>query len=127
MRHTEDMTPLDRYADRFDASTYADDPSVRVFAVEAAGQDGEFWLPERLWQRVYLIGCAFELHVLPTVTWQSEPVFLNSLQCENLLDELEFVSHAVEDALMMTVLNGIAGVARQARGAPENALGIEFS
>lgn len=118
---------MNRYADRFDPTRYADDPPVRVFLVEGVGFDDEFWLPERLWARIQGIASAYELHLLPMLGWSEEPRFLNAQQCLGLLDELEFVATQVDDGLLDTVIEGIVRQIRKARGASKNAIGFEYS
>jgi hypothetical protein len=118
---------MERYADRFDAKRYSDDPPVRLFLVESVGVEDEFWLPERLWGRLQRIASAYELHLLPVLGWSDEPQFLNAQQCLGLLDELEFVANQVDDSPLDTVVEGIVRQARKAQGASKNALGIEFT
>lgn len=114
-----------RFDNRYDARTYANDEPVKVFVVEGTGIDSEFWLPERLWHRIRLVAAAFELHLLPAIDGRPDLVTLNWLQCESLLDELEFLSFALEDSLMDTIINGIVNIVESARGS-HPAIGIEF-
>src|SRR4051812_30000424 len=82
-------TPRGRYEDRFDATAYADDEPVGVFA-NAENPDA-VWVPERLFDRFVFTGRAYSLHLLPLLGGH-DPVLLNRAQVENLLDEVAFVA-----------------------------------
>ncbi len=87
-----------RFADRLDASTYADDDeTVGVFE---GGPDDEdaLWLSGRLFRRLTTVGAAYELHVLPQLQ-DGDAVRLGRPQCQSLVDELQFVAERLDDPL----------------------------
>ncbi len=74
-----------RFADRLDASTYADDDeTVGVFE---GGPDDEdaLWLSGRLFRRLTTVGAAYELHVLPQLQ-DGDAVRLGRPQCQSLVE-----------------------------------------
>jgi hypothetical protein len=93
----------DEFADRLDASTYEDDDeTVGVFETSPAEQDS-LWLFHRLTG----VAAAYELHTLPMLGG-SEPVRLDRLRCESLLDELAFVADRLNDPLAVKTAQVIA-------------------
>lgn len=65
--------------------------------------DGGVWVPERVWDRIRLIGQAYGLHLLPLLLGEpsgGDSVTLNRAQVETLRDELEFVEARVNDDLV---------------------------
>ncbi len=83
-----------RYSDRFDASTYADDVAVGIF--QAPDDADALWVPEGLFWRLVFVARAYSLHHLPLLGGP-DPVVLNRLQVENLLDEVAFVAGLLRD------------------------------
>src|SRR5688572_15890974 len=77
------------FDDRFDQNTYAEDQPVRIFRPDRYGpiDDDARSMPESLWHRLRLLGTAYGLHLLPLLDGTTDPVFLSSLQCEQLLSE----------------------------------------
>jgi hypothetical protein len=116
---------IDRFLDRFDPATYADDEPVCLFLVEGVGGDTEVWVPERLWHRLQAIASAYHLHLLPVLGWSRDPRFINAQQCQTLVDELEFVATVVDDALLNALIQELVKLCFGARGASRNALGVE--
>jgi hypothetical protein len=97
----------DRFADRLDASIYEDDDeTVGVFESSPAEQDS-LWLSGRLVHRLTGVAAAYELHTLPMLGG-SEPVRLDRLRCESLLDELAFVADRLNDPLAVQTAQVIA-------------------
>jgi hypothetical protein len=89
---------LDRFADRFDPATYAeDDELVGVFEADPS-EDDALWLSARLFRRLTGVASAYELHSLPLLD-SSEPVRLNRVRCEDILDEIAFVAERLDDPL----------------------------
>jgi hypothetical protein len=82
------MSAGSRFEDRFDASTYADDEPVGIF--QHPGDADALWVPEQLLWRLVFVARAYSLHMLPLLGGP-EPVTLNRLQMENLLDEVAFI------------------------------------
>ncbi len=76
------MAPHQRYEDRLDPATYADDPVVGWFSGDPPA---ERWVPERLVDRLRALGSACELHLLPLLPG-SVPLSLNGVQVRNLVD-----------------------------------------
>lgn len=95
---------VDRFTDRFDPSTYAEDPKVlfrmgchpRVEHVAPL----ETWLSERLLGRLRHLGLAFELPLLGRLPAGSGKWFYPEQQIEALADEIAFVLERVDDALL---------------------------
>jgi hypothetical protein len=88
-----------RFDHLLDPQTYRDDERVRI----AAGNDGEeVWISERIWNRLWNIGRAYELHRLSLLDGSSESVTLNPVQAANLLDEFEFVAALAHDDNALT-------------------------
>lgn len=115
----------DRFADRFDPTTYTDEEPVHLWLVESTDAD-EIWVPEVLWHRLRMVATGYQLHLLPVLDGSTDPVFLNAPQCDALIDEVDFVATLVDDALLMDVLSRVRRLATGARSASKNALGIEF-
>ena len=90
--------PLDRFADRLDSATYADDDEVvGVFESDPSETDA-LWVSARLFRRLTGVARAYELHALPLLD-DPEPVRLNRPRCEGVLDELAFVAERLADPL----------------------------
>ena len=99
--------PEELFAARLDAATYAnDDDGVDVYEVGAADRDS-LWLSGRLFRRLTGVAAAYELHTLPMLAG-FEPVRLNRVQCESLLDELGFVADRLNDPLATQTAQQIA-------------------
>ena len=107
-RHCHDPhVPIDRFADRLDPETYADDDEVvGVFEVTPADDDA-LWLSARLFRRLTYIARAYELHALPLLD-DPEPVVLNRPRCEAVVDEIEFVAARLDDPLTITLAQSVA-------------------
>lgn len=89
---------MDRFADRLDPGTYAeDDELVGVFESNPS-EDDALWLSARLFRRLTGVASAYELHSLPLLGG-SEPVRLNRARCEAVLDEIAFVAERLDDPL----------------------------
>lgn len=118
----------DALADRFDAQTYADDEPVRVFRPDRYGSDDEgVWIPERLWHRLRNIGAAYQLHLLPLLDGTEDPVFLNSVQVERLLQELRFVGSTVDDPLLRGLVSSLLALSGlETQGASKDSFGVQF-
>jgi hypothetical protein len=117
------------YADSFDHGTYADDQPVRLFRPDRYGplDDDARSMPETLWHRLRLLGAAYGLHLLPLLDGTTDPVMLNSLQCEQLLSELRFVGSLVDDPLVRAEVAAVIDlVNRPSQGASKEPLAIEF-
>ena len=65
------------------------------------------WLSDRLFGRLTGVASAYELHTLPLLGG-CEPVRLNRLQCEDVLDEVEFVAERLNDPLVIESAQQIA-------------------
>jgi hypothetical protein len=96
----------DRFADRFDPASYADDPVLGVFESQPDDADA-LWLSERLFWRLTRVASAYELHTLPLLGG-TEPISLNRLQCEGLLDEIAFVAERLNDRLAIEIAQRIS-------------------
>jgi hypothetical protein len=86
-----------RFSDRFDESTYADDPLTHVFATGRIDEAIE--IPERIFDRLAHLGRAYELHLLPLLGGH-EPVGLNATQVGALIDELELLCSVTQDPIV---------------------------
>lgn len=113
---------------RFDQSRYADDEPVHVFRSDRYGTDEDgLWVPERIWYRCHHLGRAYELHLLPLLDGSTDPVFLNPVQVDQLLDELRFVANHAEDPLIEALVRSLIQLAEQpSQGASKEMLGFSF-
>ncbi len=87
--------PIERFSDRLDAQRFADDPVVGVFESEPSEEDA-LWLSERLFGRLVFVAQAYELPTLPLLGG-TDPVRISRAQCQDVLDELEFVALRLND------------------------------
>jgi hypothetical protein len=126
MRDCDDVSVTrDRFADRLDASTYEeDDETVGVFESSPAEQDS-LWLSGRLFHRLTGVAEAYELHTLPMLGG-SEPVRLDRLRCESLLDELAFVADRLNDPLAVQTAQVIADYVAMRTRRPARAGSVTF-
>ena len=118
----------DALTDRFEVQTYADDEPVRVYRPDRYGLDDDgVWIPERLWDRLLHIGAAYQLHLLPLLDGTTNPVFLNPVQVEGLLQELRFVASIVDDRLLRSLVSSLVALTGlESQGASKDSLGVEF-
>jgi hypothetical protein len=84
----------------------------------------EAWIPERLFLRLLAYGQAYSLHNLLLLHSQEDSL-LNSLQCEGLLRELDFVSEVSNDPALQMAVSLLRDVTE--RVASERGLQLEFS
>ena len=83
------------FADRLDVSTYADDPKIRWFSSDPPLTT---WVPERLVERLRLLGGAYQLHLLLHLPRDGdEPLSLNGTQVAHLIEEVDFVAGVAAD------------------------------
>lgn len=99
-----------RFSDRFDESTYADDEPIHILNHNYGDGPSDVWVPERLWHRLLAIGSAYFLHYVPLLTAETKPRSFNSVQAEGVLEELEFVTEVVSDALLREVIATVTPV-----------------
>jgi hypothetical protein len=104
-RHDELVTS-DRFSDRLDPDSFADDPVVGVFESDASEADA-LWISERLFGRLVHFAQAYELHTLPQLGG-TDPVRLGQAQCQSLLDELAFVADRLNDPLAISTAQSIS-------------------
>lgn len=107
---------MERYEDRLQPSSYANDEPVGAGPDGRADYEGWVWIPERLFSRMQHLAQAYELHVLTRL----DPYGRNSLnreQVESLLDELEFIGRVVDDEALRVQLERLREVAVAVRGA----------
>lgn len=97
--------PVARFSDRLDAASYADDPEVGVYESDPS-EDDSLWISERLFERLTRVASAYELHTLPMLGG-TEPVRLNRVRCEGLLDEVAFVAERLNDPLAADVAQSL--------------------
>ncbi|MCB1045546.1 MAG: hypothetical protein KDC35_21580 [Acidobacteria bacterium] len=95
------------------APTSFDDDEVVGFSGTAQDVDIDetpesdwVWIPETLFNRLILIGKAYDLHFASLIDWHEDSV-LNSKQCEGFLAELEFIRRIVSDAALHEALDRI--------------------
>jgi hypothetical protein len=96
-----------------DPSTYAYDEPVRIAADEA-----EFWVSERVWNRLWHMGCAYDLHLLKLLDGGSDVVTLNAIQAAALIDELAFVRTVTTDGILTATIEEVGDLAQRADLAP---------
>jgi hypothetical protein len=92
-----------------DPSTYAYDEPVRIAADEA-----EFWVSERVWNRLWHMGCAYDLHLLKLLDGGSDVVTLNAIQAAALIDELAFVRTVTTDGILTATIEEVGDLAQRA-------------
>jgi hypothetical protein len=105
--------PVAVFADRFDASRYAENEPVELRAYRGkrrASTYREHVVPEELFVRTLLLASAYELHQLPTLD-QYGPFELNKEQARRVDDEVAFLSTVVNDVLLAPHLEAISAVA----------------
>ncbi|WP_133176521.1 hypothetical protein [Nocardioides currus] len=86
----------DRFADRLDPETYADDDAgVEVFETDPSEGDA-LWLSERVFRRLLHAARAYELHTVPLLD-ERDPVGLNRARCQAVVDEIAFVAERLRD------------------------------
>ena len=59
-------------------------------------------MPEVMVNRLNYLGCAYQLHISSMIEIYNENNF-NNIQCQNLADELQFLSNVVNDPLFINV------------------------
>lgn len=116
------------WADRFDQSRYAGDEPVHLFRCDKYGTDGDgVWVPERIWDRCFHMGRAYELHLLAVLDGSTEPVFLSPLQVDQLLNEMRFIGDRADDPLVEELVRSLIELAEErSDGASKEMFGIEF-
>jgi hypothetical protein len=106
-----------------DPSAYEDDPPVRV-----EGDGRELWVSERIWNRLWHVGAAYHLHLIPLLDGRTEPVSLNAVQAEDLGEELAFIETVSTDRVLLATVEQVSNLARQAaRSGKEQAFTVEGS
>lgn len=99
--------PQDRFADRLDPATYADDDEVvGVFEADPSEPDA-LWLSARLFRRLTGVAKAYDLHALPLLD-APDPVRLNKARCEAVIDEIAFVAERLDDPVAAGMAQSIA-------------------
>jgi hypothetical protein len=102
-----------KYEDRFNESTYDNSaPCIIALFDKEVKEDNSMEIFEGLVIRLKNIGIAYDLHILPLFDIYGD-VFLNQLQCENLLSELEFVERLTNDPLLHNHIVKIKKLATQ--------------
>ena len=100
------MVGADRFADRLDPATYADDDeTVGVFESGPSDEDS-LWLSARVFRRLTYVAKAYELHALPMLD-DPDPVALNRPRCEAVIDEIEFVAERLDDVVAIEMAQSI--------------------
>ena len=116
----------DRFADRLDAAAYENDDEV-VGVFEQTVEDADaLWLSGQLFHRLTTVASAYRLHALPMLGG-SEPMRLNRLQRQSLLNELAFVAERLNDPLATATAQAISDFVaiRTRRPAREGSITIE--
>jgi hypothetical protein len=117
----DSMEPTDRFADRFEADTYARDEGVQL---DCGDGRSAVAIPERLFIRAQCVARAYELHLLPTIDIYSR-TRLNRPQCETLLDEIALIALVSNDELLREHLGRMQTVVSACAGLPQRDLFIE--
>lgn len=117
----------ERYTDRFESSTYEDDPPVGIAVANPSTEEWVAWIPDRLWDRILSLARGYRLHVLGLVEGQ-ERIELEQPHVESLLEELQLLAAVARDDLVVGYLEKIRAAAARVIGDPELvALVIETS
>ena len=98
---------MDRFDDRLDPNTFAEDEPVGVSCPET---DIEAWVPEDLFFRMQSIAAGYRLHVLPLLG-EGSLWSLSVPQAESLCDELAFLAKVTNDAALLAQLSAVNWVA----------------
>src|SRR5688572_11294151 len=102
---------IDRYRNRFVESTYDDGAPCVIGLIDMElVEKSSVPIYERLLSRLINIGLAYDLHIIPLFDVYND-TFFNKQQCENLLEELEFVEQVVNDKLLLEQVNKIRELA----------------
>jgi hypothetical protein len=118
-----------KFADRLDPATFADDEVVGVALCDRdipsvdLPESAWVFIPERLFNRLLLLGRAYSLHFAELVDAQAESS-LNSTQCEGAAEELHFLEQVVGDAALTGTLKEL--VSRVERAA-STGMSLRFS
>ena len=100
---------MNRYADRLDSTTYADDQPVQFTVLPKERRERfEVEIPETLFSRAISLGRAYQLHVLSALEVYAE-ASLHKSQCDSLLHEVEFLMSISADSLLAGHLVELAG------------------
>jgi len=100
------QVPMDRFADRLDPATYADDDEVVGVYESDPSEADALWLSARLFRRLTGVAQAYELHALPLLD-DPDPVRLNRARCEAVLDEIAFVAERLDNQVAIGVAQSI--------------------
>jgi hypothetical protein len=104
------------FLDRLELSTFADDESVGIAAVQASELPGPLiddrwvYIPEPLWRRILSLGHAYNLHFSQFAEPIIDSVF-NSAQCDSLCDELSFLHGVIVDGAAHSAIETIVSKA----------------
>jgi hypothetical protein len=104
---------VNRYADRLDPGTYAEDPIVWVGRDTLDGLS----VPERVFWRLAAVAKAYDLHLLPLLG-ESEPIELAKPMAETLIDEVSFVMDRLNDPVVELWGRGSSTLLQQLCGSP---------
>jgi len=117
---------VDRFADRFDVSRYADE---EPFGIGLATQNIEDWLfvPQPLLGRVLAVARAYDLHYLGQVVSEQGVTEFNPTQCYGVLDELAFVRHVLNDPLVDAIVAEVESRVAACARSPNDGLIIDLS
>jgi hypothetical protein len=94
------------FTDRVVPATYRDEEPVG-FGVAGTAPDTWVFIPESIARRLVKLGEAYALHQLPRIELSSEVQF-NSVQCQGLLGELQFIATVVDDQAVREALGSLA-------------------
>ena len=105
----------DRFADRLDPATYAQDEPVG--AGTSDDYSGWVYVPDRLFERIQHLARAYDLHVLPGL----DPYHRNELDHDRttgLIEELEFLGDVVNDPPLLKAIEVLRNAASLAARNP---------
>lgn len=96
-----------KYSDKFQASNYDDGaPCIIGLFDQSIMKESCVTVFESLLLRLIKIGQAYELHILSFLDIHND-TYLNAVQCENLIDELNFISQIINDDLLQQQIKQI--------------------
>jgi hypothetical protein len=98
--------PIERFADRLDPATYAEDGEVVGVFESGPSDDDVLWLSARIFRRLTYIARAYELHALPLLD-DPNPVSLNRMRCEAVAEEIAFVAERLDDPVAVGMAQSI--------------------
>ena len=98
---------MDRFPDRFEVPPDVGENPDAIY-VDGHLEDG-LSVPSFVFRRLVGIGHAYGLHYLGSVLRYDEETRLEPVQCESVIEEIEFIGELVRDPLLVGALEPVLG------------------